>query len=345
MKGIVGVCGFYKSGSSAVCDLLREFEDAQVLGDTEFRIIRDPSGLMDLGYYLSNRYQFEPNFIAIRRFRELMECVIYPKLEQATNGKIRDLTEEFLQNIVQVQWTGLSLEKQFTQLTPTQISRCKFYQRIIKNLIRRKMPYKWLYNIHMRLFLQNFEAAMFVDDYEKHARAYICNILNEMGRDLDKTTILDQVFDACCPIVSFKFFDSPKAIIVNRDPRDQYLYWKTVLFPKMGAILKMPIDNVDNFIKYYRITRKGLKDLENHDDVLTIDYESLFYDYENSVDKLSDFVGLKHHTRKGTFFNPSDFNKHTRLFNSFPEFNDDIEKIKSELPEFLFPFESFPDIA
>ena len=47
---IITCAGYYGTGSSAVTDILGEFDNIHFMGDYEFRFIQDPGGIADLEY-------------------------------------------------------------------------------------------------------------------------------------------------------------------------------------------------------------------------------------------------------------------------------------------------------
>jgi len=104
-------------------------------------------------------------------------------------------------------------------------------------------------------------------------------------------------------VKSFKFFENPIAIIVDRDPRDHYLFTKNFLQPR-GLLNLIPCDNVDDYIKYFRLVRQSPPDLRGRDDVIFFNFEELVYDYENTAKKVAEFIGegITQHIHKGEYF-------------------------------------------
>ena len=70
---IIGTCGFGSTGSSAVSDYLREFDENSVLDKIEFDIMYCPDGLADLEYHIINPFSITSGSIcSIDRFRYLI---------------------------------------------------------------------------------------------------------------------------------------------------------------------------------------------------------------------------------------------------------------------------------
>jgi hypothetical protein len=84
--------------------------------------------------------------------------------------------------------------------------------------------------------------------------------------------------------------------------------------------------------------------LRERDDVIFFNFEELVYDYENTSKRVAEFVGVTERIHKGEYFKPSHSRNNTQLFKKYTGFESDIKKIEKELPEYIFPFENYPDI-
>ena len=57
---VILTAGYGYSGSSAVVDLLKEYDNCDSISDNfEFRLIKDPGGLEDLRYHLPMDLQYD----------------------------------------------------------------------------------------------------------------------------------------------------------------------------------------------------------------------------------------------------------------------------------------------
>ena len=71
---IIGTCGFCSTGSSAVSDYLKEFDENQVLDGVEFTYVYLPDGLEDLYYHTTNKIsRDDSSSIAIPRFKKFIK--------------------------------------------------------------------------------------------------------------------------------------------------------------------------------------------------------------------------------------------------------------------------------
>jgi hypothetical protein len=186
------------------------------------------------------------------------------------------------------------------------------------------------------------------ENFHAASRTFISNVLNAIGIDYNNKEkniiVLNQAFSPYdSSIRSFKFFENPSAIIVDRDPRDIYLFLKFFVYPR-GMRFAVPCDNVDDFIKNFRLRRQTSQKLKEQKDIIFFNFEELLYDCENTTKKVANFVGVAKHVRKGECFKPACSRNNSQLFRKYTDCGSDIKKIEKELPEYLFPFENYPDI-
>jgi len=182
MKKTVGVCGYVSTGSSAVVDLLEEFDDAQVVNG-EFRFAYYPDGLEDLQFNLKSLHS---SAVAIKRFRMFAKSV-FPK-----NAEIDRITDDFLKKIVQNKWCGSSNFIDF-YLNPIGVYIKKTFRKIRANKIFNEPTFD--YDIEFSVMPENFDEA---------AKIFISDILSAMGvnnnSNEEKVLVLNQSFLARDPV-------------------------------------------------------------------------------------------------------------------------------------------------
>jgi hypothetical protein len=95
-----------------------------------------------------------------------------------------------------------------------------------------------------------------------------------------------------------KYFGCGKSIVVDRDPR--------AIFAASKESRYSDFTEVSSFIKYFKETRKRAEFSISQDNVLLINFEDLINSYEQSLEKIYNFLGVdeKLHVNKGIFFNP-----------------------------------------
>jgi hypothetical protein len=181
-------------------------------------------------------------------------------------------------------------------------------------------------------------------DFDELAQEYVSSILELLGADPSKKILLDQPFSGNCPQNSFKFFKDPKAIIVDRDPRDMYIFVKE-FYHRKGIVYQVPTDSVEHFVDYYLHMRDKQPYLDSDERILRIQFEDMVYNYEESTRKISDFCGLSSTDRYRTVFKPQKSINNTQVFRRFKGYEKDISFIENKLPSYLFPFEKYPAIS
>ncbi len=336
---IIGTCGFASTGSSAVSDYLKEFEENQVFDQFEFTLPYLPDGLEDLEYHLTKHVCRDDSCgIAIPRFRRYVKKMLIPILIRrypVSQEQIEFITEKFIQSIVQLEWK--TAKRTDILLHPSWF----FYllgDRMMKRRILPRIQRKVGHVVDMWPY-RKVEVSIYPENYVEAAKQFIRDILGLMRADFNKNIVLDQPFLGSNPVRSFRFFDHPKAIIVDRDPRDNYLFTKLVLYKTENI---MPVNDVKTFVKYYRLFRDNHPYKQPNDDVLCIHFEDMVYNYENTTAKIRDFCHLPQNPRPKSIFDPSLSMANTQLFLRYPEYSADIEYITRELPEYLFDFGNFP---
>jgi hypothetical protein len=130
--------------------------------------------------------------------------------------------------------------------------------------------------------------------------------------------------------------EKPKAIVVDRDPRDIYLLSKYVL--RYESKRCVPTDTTEQFITFFKSQRKQKN---NADNVLHLNFEDIVYEYESTKEKIMRFLDLKEHSAPLKFFNPEISINNTQLFNIF---KDDLSLINKELKDYFYPFENYKPV-
>lgn len=338
---IIGVCGFGSTGSSAICDYLKEFEENQVLDDVEFTIAYFPDGLQDLEFHLmQNPARVDGCTTAIKRFQRLIshyymrgELVKKSHLKKETLNK---LTDEFLQSIIQLEWNGYVGTEPLLFDNIQRLFGCSIMmQRIIPMIEKR-------FSINLKCYpYHNIEFSMYPVNFYEASSKYVMGIVKALGGDGDKNIVLDQPFSGDNPGMSFKYFDNPIAIVVDRDPRDNYLFAKMHLRSR-GRF--MPTDSVEEFVSYYRSMRRPNSNKELSGKILRIKFEDLIYEYDKTTKIIRDFCGLGENPRPRSILVPEMSMANTQLIRRYPEYKKDIKYIERELKEYLFPFENYPPL-
>lgn len=335
---IIGTCGFCSTGSSAVSDYLKEFNENQVLDKLEFAMTYLPDGLEDLDYHLNKNINRDDNCgISIPRFRRFMRTYehMLSKCSGMPEKKIRMKTEEYLDSLIQMKWK--SIRRSDVLLYPTWFYYnfgVRFMTQFFSPLLGKILGKKLLLYPNRTL-----DVCIHPKDFLSKSQALVRWYLEGFGADYTKNIVLDQSFIGNDPAKSFKFFGEAIAIVVDRDPRDNYIFTKEYLSKRGGF---MPSDSVEEFVNYYRLLRDNMPYKNPDKRILLLNFEDMVYDYDNTTKKIRDFCNLPDNPRPFSVFDPKLSVNNTQLILKFPQYKHDVEYIERELSEYLFNFERFP---
>lgn len=331
---IIGACGFGSTGSSAVSDYLKEFGNVQVLDKIEFTWVSGVDGLIDLDYHVNHPHiRTGDSIYAIYRYRERMIQSLHKYCRAA--GIEKDLfessTERFLDAITQVKWRWYVKDKD------------NYIMNVAKALMKKiilKKELKKGYQINCWP-MQEVSLSVLPKNFEEAARVHVKEFLVALGATFENPLILDQPFAGNNPQACFKFFEDPYAIVVDRDPRDNYVFANTRLVGKLPHF--MPIQPVQDFVTYYRALRDKQPYKEKNERVLSIKFEDMVYHYDETTKLIQDFLHLPENPNPKSIFDPAISMPNTQVWKRFPQFAKDIEFIEKELPEYLFDYTGCPE--
>lgn len=334
---VIGTCGFGSTGSSAVSDYLKEFNENCTLDKAEFTIVYCPDGLVDLEFHLMHPHsRVSESDCALERFKYMVvkkRGRYLSKKMGITLKELDDMTSEFVDKLTQVSWPGYQ----------------NYTNSFIKENIGGRLLYYRVFPFFQKHFDKNFSGypltptrlSVKPENFHEESKAFIRNMMIRMGANYEKNIVLDQPFPGNNPVVCFPFYDDPYAIVVDRDPRDNYVFAKTKLKGNINGF--MPTEDVHEFIKYYRALRDGQAYKEQNDRVMRIQFEEMVYDYDVATEKIRAFLKLPENPRPKSIFDPALSVANTQTFKRFPQFADDVKIIEEELSEYLFDFSKYPE--
>lgn len=318
---LVSVSGYNFTGSGAVFDLLREYEDVFVFSPSEIAFIYLPDGLIDLDYHVNHSASYLNGDVAVHRFWNLCKKCGMPKeyREQFLN-----ITKEYLSEIAGTSWQG------FSAFDDTRLAGVSYLFWRIKRL----------YSIIIYHFFKKRSAACSRTMYlAHHSRQFsqatekyldrIAELCESKGKNI---SVFNQFFSASQPEMSMKYAKSAKTIVVERDPRDVFILGKM-----KRETSCYPYDDVKSYVEYFNACQ-GNADKAESERVLRIQFEDLIYHYDDIVQKIEDFLGIKEHVRKKQYFKPEVSVNNTQLKERFPQMREDIEYIEKTLKDDLYCF-------
>lgn len=334
---IIGACGYGATGSSIITDFFREFDNVQVYDDFEFTFTYRVDGLEDLEYHLMK--QFAKNIsgdAAVYRFLKSANYIKTPLIHKPTDAlTYKKIVNKYIDSIVQTRFKGMesidiisgNVLKNIINLGMKKVILPKVFENR-----RKRATFGWPN--------RDIYVSVKPDNFYEASKEYIRDILRAMGADLSKPIVLDQPFAGNAPFNSFVFYDDPRAIIIDRDPRDLYLEAKYTLIAEGRFI---PRQDVQSYCEYYRRIRTDQLNKDS-DRILLLKFEDLIYNYKSCVQKIMGFTGLHEHRWPRKYFNPNRSVNNTQLIRKYPLEKENIKIIEKELAEYLYPYEKYKNV-
>lgn len=305
------VLGYGWSGSSAVVDLLNEV-DGFFQVETEFRLIKDPHGIMDLRKSVAEHWDALNSDYAIREFNDFIKFLY-------RNGN------RFRQGLAYNKIFGSS----FLETSDKYVNRLiDFKYRSIWWLLIDRMSFgkllwgKILHKFHICDYMRNFEmyfAKQTIEDFDAITRKYLNEIFAPLAKQKHANRIiLDQAVPVQNVMPATHFFDSAKVIVVDRDPRDIYvdlINGKNLIGKDLAVS-----HNTEAYVKWHNAWRDGREHMfKKAGNVLFLYFEDLILQYEQSVAKIFEFLGVDSdkHIHKKEYFKPEESCKNIGLWKKY----------------------------
>ena len=321
------VIGYGWSGSSAVVDLMKEFSgnwDPEV----EFRIIKDPHGVMDLEYALLEKWDALNVDIASRDFLDFASFLNQneSKFKRGINydnvfhGKFMEYTENFIDEISDYRYKSYWWIFNY---------RMKYSKWLAKKVLNKFIPQEYVENMYF--------SAVDEKKFYNSVRKYMGKLIDAVAQETEcKNIILDQAVPAQHPMKAFDYFNDAKVIVVDRDPRD--IYCDLIELRRLiGSDIAVTHD-VGKFVKWHKKYREGNQLVNER--ILRIQFEDLVLHYEDTVNRIVDFVGddAMTHVQQFEYFDPAISRKNVGKYLNFP-YQDEIRVLEQELKDYLYPLE------
>lgn len=345
----VAVTGFVGTGSSAIIDLLREFDNCGIaLGEDrayEHIPFYADNGLFDLGAILMNVNSSLRSDTAISSFKDSMEWLNnnnfgwFGSYKWLVGDRFESIVNEFISSI-SYPISGNS----YSHYKYVKFSIFKVALQLAARIVYKRPVVKWgrkyIYDKKQMYFSMPTES-----EFYSAAKKFVNNyfeICADKNKDImiydhllwpQQTHLVDQYFDK-------KF----KMIIVKRDVRDLFTLNKHFWFkPPEGNGNPLFPTNPEDFIDYWK-RLDVVYDNANHDKVLYVNFEDLVYKYDKTVAEIISFLGLSstQHVNKKKFFDPEKSIKNTQTFTINKEWHNEIILLEKRLKEniYQFPYEN-----
>ncbi len=333
MKKLISCASYYGSGSSAITDLIGEYEGVKSLTEYEFRFIHDIDGIMDLEYHLVINPNRHNSGHALKRFLKLSEfnsgTWFDKRYERFFDGQYKKITQEYIESLTDLKYPG------YWYMDLYERGKCFYYRKSIEGKIAKILHLDRLYNKMPYEF--TYCSLPTEEKFINLTQKYIADLIKVANKEDYDYLMMDQLTPSSNVNRCLRYFKNDICtFIVDRDPRDIFvanrMIWKGSIVPS----------EVDKFCKWFQFTR-GCAGGQKLDDqkVMKIQFEDLIYCYTKKVREIEDFIGLKssNHINPFVGFNPRRSVINTWMFKNYPN-QDEIHYIEDHLASYLFDFES-----
>lgn len=305
------IVGYGWSGSSAVVDLLREYNKVGN-PDVEFRIVKDPYGLHDLYNSIIKGDQLNIDTAIKDFYWYAKKLYTTPKRFSFESGlnyglffghEFIDITKNFISRIVdfeyQSHWWMFDFKK----------TKYEVFKERIKNILHFHDD-----NRTSKMYFSGISSEVFINEVRRYIDELFLDYVN--ANDIDHI-ILDQGVSSLSYDLEMNFFSSSKTIIVDRDPRDIYtdLCQGNFLIGKELSNHKNP----EKYVKWHRVWRRNNTEKLFRNNILYIQFEDLVLQYDKTVKQIENFLGLSSNDHKQikTFFDPEKSKKNIGIWRDY----------------------------
>lgn len=326
----ISCVGYHATGSGAVDDFLREFENIQTAKyGIESRFLQDPDGISDLEYNLvENPHRLNSGF-ALKRF------LLAAKEEERTYRHIfgkhwMKWAKEYVEELSAFSYAGywhadvrlLPFHELFIYKARRAINK------VTPSKFRKNKYYNYLPNI--KTYCVDLTEKKFLEITRKKCEE-LCRLLNTDNKEY---VVLDQVVSPQNVNRYLRYITDLKVIVVDRDPRDVFI--NDVIRNKDYVLPK----NVDEFCQVFKMSRKTVSNSDDTERVLRINFEDMIYRYDETTLKIMEFLGLSsgNHKYPKRYFNPDKSKANTKQWERFPELQNEVARIEELLPEMLHEY-------
>lgn len=335
MNQLVVPVGYMGSGSSAITDLVSEFEGYQAENGTfEYVFLHCPNGVFDLEDKLLSSNNALRSDEALHSFSNTMKQ-LYDKKWWWVGGYQWRISKEFWSITVKYLEELIEYKPEFYWYMQENTNLRMFVQLVWKRFV----SLVTLHKVQLKKPLLYFPVWISFIKPERFYQAthqYIYRIFHEMGFK-EHNIILDQLLlPHNLHRIDHYFDDDLRVFVVSRDPRDVFIINKYI-WPAQNQQVIYPTE-VKDFCSFYRSLRESEKPCAS-DKILRLRFEDLVYQYDETVQRIMAHLGVdpSSHTKKLQNFRPDRSIENTQLFEN-PAYQKEAAFIARELSDYLYPF-------
>ncbi len=329
---IITCASYFGSGSSALTDLVAEYDSVKDLTDYEFRFLHDIDGVSDLEFHLVECHNRHNAGHALKRFKKLSKFNagkwFNSRFEPFFDNKYMKLTNEYIDELVDFQYKGWWFYDIFDK-GPYRYYFYSFMDKILKKITFGK---RGILRKEYTLCAHPSE-----EKFLEATKKYTSALMRAANKENKPYLEIDQLVPSQNINRVLRYFeDDVYVFVVDRDPRDVYALAKYV----WGYDI-CPTGTVEEFCDWFLYNRKsGKKEVLDEKKVIKIRFEDLIYKYDETKARIEEFVGLTgaEHTAQFAKFNPKRSVHNTKIWTKYCS-EGDIKVIEERLSEYLYPFD------
>lgn len=324
----IDLSGYAFTGKQAVIDLMREMKGFHVEHFAfEFPMLRIQGGILDLESALSLDWSPIRSDAAIRRFKRLVRrlgskndlrrpdswfAAIGTNYEEHYKGRFFSLSDQYIAQLVTSSWKAD---------WPYALAEVNDVELFVRKLLTKVRVSSALdFEVHLAA----------PTDFVGVTRKYLQALLTSNVVAGTRAVVMHNAFEPFNPSRSLKFFDWARTIVIDRDPRDNYV--QQITYRPLAVPVK-------TFIERYRLWRDVASRF--HDDnpaVMRIHFEDIILDYDATRRKIFDHIEeeASAHIMPRRYLDPAASRKNVGLWRRHPD-QSAIQQIQEHLADYLHP--------
>lgn len=337
-RTLLTTTGCYGTGSSAITDLIREFECVDCKGDYEVRFVHDPGGISDLEYNIIENPNRHNSSNSIKCFLAMMKDLDHiwfiQRYRKQFGENLLKYTDKYIKAITICNYQGLWHYDVYNRGKLFYIMSRTFAN--VSILLNKKchLPLFGGYDLipkEEQAYLPIIDEQHFLRSTQEFIDEFISSIF-PLNR---KYIFLDQLVPPSNFERYIRYFKKIRIVLVERDPRDIYIMEKYIWKGRVA-----PVYDVQKFCEWYKWTRELYQKRELPDCVIKIQFEDLVYYYDKTIRKIKRHYDLENavHSKPLKYFNPKISVVNTQTWKRFPNEKENIEVIEKKLNEFCYFF-------
>lgn len=332
---IISCASYYGSGSSAITDLLAEYDSCASLADYEFRFMQDPGGIADLEFALVENHHRHNSGHALKKYKQIVEFLGNPRLkkyEHYFNNQWKSISNDYINELTEFTYTGYWHQDVIDKGRWFHF-RKRAVNKLLKKTIWRNQPDRSLNELPHEITYCSYPTEK---KFLLATKKYIERLFDVANTQKKKNIMVDQIVPATNLNRYIRYFNDIKVFVVDRDPRDIYLLEKYIW---KGRVI--PTESVDKYCQWFEFTRRHRKSENyNSDNIMYVQFEDLVYKYEEMVVKIENWLGLtsEEHDNPRTSFDPGISIKNTKLWERLKGVEEEVAFIEKALPNYLYKY-------